>query len=83
MYNDKLHDTDISSPSNARERSRWSCEYKGHVIDVDLARPEPDSWSINVAIRVVAWADGLRFLNRETARAAGERLGRAFVDELD
>ncbi|TFH21535.1 MAG: hypothetical protein E4H03_10425 [Myxococcales bacterium] len=82
MHSNKISYLHIEAAAEERDESRWSTEYKGHTIDVDLAEVEPDLWAINVSVRVAGWADHLRFTNREAARLAGENIGIRFVDDL-
>jgi len=83
MHSNKISYLDIEAAADDRDESRWSTEYKGHTIDVDLAEVEPDLWAINVSLRAAGWADHLRFTNREAARVAGEQIGIRFIDDLD
>ena len=79
----KISYLDVEAAVEGCNESHWSTEHAGQTIDVDLAEVEPDLWTVNVSVRVSGWADDLRFTSREAARAAGEQLGKKFVDELD
>jgi hypothetical protein len=73
----------IAAAIEDRDESRWSCQYNGRTIDVELAEVALDRWAINVSVRVAGWAEDLRFTNREAARLAGEQLGIRFLDDLE
>jgi len=78
----KLATMDGSGTVAFDDDSRWTCEYKGQTIDVDLMEVAPDRWAINVSVRIADWSEDLRFVTREAARAAGERLAKAYLDEI-